>query len=449
LKNRESDVLSECHSTEARPMFSAGSESTRRRPAISRRDLLRAAGVSTVGLTAAGFAEAAGVQPTPERALIFLMLVGGPSQLETWDPKPDAPADIRGPFRPIATAVPGISIGEHLPHMARRMNRLCLVRTLHHQAAPIHETGQQLAQTGHLSPTEQAAPHVGSAVAWSRGSQNGMPPFVVLPRPIGNTGVEVPHGQSAGALGRAFDPFVVDADPSANDYNPHAVGDRARRFVDRSVDLGGRAAVTPGGSHSHRSSTAFDLRRERASLRDAYGQNTFGQSCLLARRLVESGVRVVTVNMFESVFSQPTWDCHGTAPFSTFADYAAQVLPMFDRAYSALIDDLERRGLLESTLVVATGEFGRTPRINPSGGRDHWPEAWTAVLAGGGTQGGQVVGTTDAHAAEPVDRPVTPAELVATIYHSLRLNPARLPISGAEAAMASIAHANAINELFT
>jgi uncharacterized protein (DUF1501 family) len=148
-----------------------------------------------------------------------------------------------------------------------------------------------------------------------------------------------------------------------------------------------------------------------------------GQSCLLARRLVEAGVRVVTVNMFETVFNRVSWDCHGARPFSTLDDYANVLLPTLDLALSALLDDLDRRGLLESTLVVATGEFGRTPRLNPRGGRDHWPGVWSALLAGGGTGGGRLIGSRDAQGASPADRPVTPAELVATIYRSLGLDP--------------------------
>jgi hypothetical protein len=225
-----------------------------------------------------------------------------------------------------------------------------------------------------------------------------MPPFVILPRPIGNTGVGIPHGQSAGLLGAAFEPFHLAAHPAAPDYDPKA--------------LPARPACA-----------AFDLNAERGGVRDAYGRNSFGQSCLLARRLVESGVRIVTVNMFETVFNRVTWDCHGARPFSTLEDYARELLPTLDHALAALLDDLDRRGLLETTLVVATGEFGRTPRLNHNGGRDHWPGVWSALLAGGGTRGGQVIGASDPEGAAPADRPVTPLELLATIYHSLGIDP--------------------------
>jgi uncharacterized protein (DUF1501 family) len=161
---------------------------------------------------------------------------------------------------------------------------------------------------------------------------------------------------------------------------------------------------------------------EQERIRDNYGKNTFGQSCLLARRLVESGVRVVTVNMFETVFGNVTWDCHGSAPFSSLDDYSGELLPVLDRAISALVDDLHSRGLLESTLVVATGEFGRTPKLNAAGGRDHWPGVWSALLAGGGIRGGRVLGASDQIASEPAERPVSPQELLATMYHCLGIS---------------------------
>jgi hypothetical protein len=317
----------------------------------------------------------------PERSVILLLLVGGPSQLETFDPKPEAPPEIRGPFGSIETRIPGVRVSEHLPRLAARMDRVALVRSVHHDAAPIHETGHQLLQTGRLCRAGEEFPHLGSVVARICGARRGTPPAVIVPGPIASTGVDIPHGQSAGCLGASFDPCFLGAD----------------RLVSGLADESDRT-------------------------RDAFGRTAFGQSCLMARRLVESGVRVVTVNMFETVFGRVTWDCHGAPPFSTFDDYAREVLPTFDRVFAALLDDLEYSGRLDTTLVVATGEFGRTPRINASGGRDHWPGVWTVALAGGGIRGGQVVGASDAHAAEPADRPVTPADLLATIYASLGID---------------------------
>jgi hypothetical protein len=292
-----------------------------------------------------------------------------------WDPKPDAPAEIRGPFGSIATKCPGVRVCEHLPRLAVRFDKIALVRSVHHDAAPIHETGHQLLQTGRLCRAGEEHPHFGSVVAKLNAAKAGLPPFV-LPGPIQRTGIDIPHGQSAGWLGPDYGPVYLGADRAG-------------------------------------------FENDSPELRDEYGPTSFGQSCLLARRLVEAGVRVVTVNMFDTVFNRATWDCHGAAPFSTLADYAGSLLPTFDQAFSALIDDLARHGRLATTLVVAAGEFGRTPRLNAAGGRDHWPNVWSVALAGGGIQGGLVYGASDSHAAFPADRPVTPSDLLATIYRSL------------------------------
>jgi hypothetical protein len=313
----------------------------------------------------------------------------------TWDPKPDAPAEIRGPFGSIATAVPGVRVGEHLPRLARRLDRLTLIRSLHHDAAPIHETGYQLLQTGRLCRLGHEHPHAGSVAARLLGARHGVPPFVVLPRPIDNTGVAVSHGQTSGSLGPEFAPFSL----GAGETGPRAIPGRVRE--------------------------ALDVSLERGRTREAYGSTAFGDDCLRARRLVEAGARFVTVNMYDTVFHRVSWDCHGSQPFCTLQDCANEVLPTFDAAFSALIDDLEGRGLLASTLVVATGEFGRTPRLNASGGRDHWPGVWSAAAAGGGLSGGTVVGASDRRAAEPTDRPVSPASLLATMYRCLGIDPAR------------------------
>jgi Protein of unknown function (DUF1501) len=368
-------------------MMTLGHEPSPAGAGVTRREFLRCGGA---GLGALGFGlreldAGTAIRSTSERSVILLLLVGGPSQLETFDPKPDAPAEVRGPFRSIATRCPGVRVCEHLPRMAARMDRLAVVRSMHHETAPIHETGYQLLQTGRLCRAGEEHPHIGSVVARLEGQRNGVPPFVVLPGPIAGTGVDISHGQSAGWLGSAYDPFYPVADwPSLNP--------------------GSRSAKTEKASRE-------------------YGPTPFGQSCLRARRLIESGVRLVTVNMFDTVFNRVTWDCHGSAPFSTLDDYSRDLLPTLDQAFTALIDDLEQRGRLETTLVIAAGEFGRTPRLNATGGRDHWPGVWSVVLAGGGVRGGQVVGASDARAASPSDRPVTPRDLLATIYHSLGIDP--------------------------
>jgi hypothetical protein len=403
---------------------------------MTRRDFLRAGcvGLGSWGLSLSGRDGRAADGSSSERAVILLLLVGGPSQLETFDPKPGAPAEVRGPFGSIATRCPGVRISEHLPRLAMRLDRMALIRSMSHDAAPIHETGHQLLQTGRLCRAGEEWPHIGSVVAKVAGTKRGLPPSLVLPGPIASTGVDIPHGQSAGWLGPAFDPFHLAADPAAADYQPRNALDRARAFLDevimpaasqRDSLLSRSAAALADRVLSAPARNAFDLAEEPEPVRDAYGRTTFGQSCLLARRLVEAGVRLVTVNMFETVFNRVTWDCHGSAPFSTLDDYARELLPTLDRAYSALLDDLERSGRLDATLVVAAGEFGRTPRINAAGGRDHWPGVWSVALAGGGVRGGQVVGSSDAHAAAPADRPVTLPDLLASIYLSLGIDASR------------------------
>jgi hypothetical protein len=403
----------------------------------TRRDVLKAVGT---GMGAQAFSLGPGakaeVQAATERAAILLLLVGGPSQLETWDPKPDAPALVRGPFRSIATRCPGVRVCEHLPRLAQRMDRLALVRSVYHDSAPIHEAGHQLLQTGRLCQGGVEHPHFGSVIARLRRDKVGMPPFVVLPQPITGTGVNISHGQTAGWLGDRFNPFHVGGDPAAPDFDPKTVLTRAR--ASRCAQAEPRS---PAGN-------AFDVAGEREAVRDAYGRTTFGQSCLLARRLVESGVCVVTVNMFDTVFDRVTWDCHGSAPFSTLADYADRLLPAFDRAFAALVDDLEARGRLDSTLIIAAGEFGRTPLINASGGRDHWPGVWSIAMAGGGIRGGQVLGASDAQAGSPADRPVTPQDVHATIYHSLGIDSAQRLVRSQEKTLTLVDQGQPIRELF-
>ncbi len=359
----------------------------------TRRDLLRAgsAGMLSAGVPRAVLAATReALQPSCERSVILLMLVGGPGHLDTFDPKPDAPAEIRGPFRAIRTSVPGILLSEILPRTARHADKFAILRAMHHDAPAVHDSGHQLLQTGRLASGDLEHPHVGCVLDRLRGPREGIPAHVLLPCPIGATGGNLSHGQSAGRLGPRHDPVVTDPDRP---------------------DLIVRGSV-------------LDVFAERQSLREAYGDSAFGRSCLAARRLVQRGVRCVTVNMFDTVFRTPTWDAHGSAPFPALSCYRDTVGPMFDAAYSALLEDLHNRGLLESTLVVAAGEFGRTPRINPAGGRDHWTRCWSILLAGGGVRGGQVIGASDATGSEPRNRPTTPAEVVATIYRCLGMNPA-------------------------
>jgi hypothetical protein len=415
---------------------------------LTRRDFLHAGSLSCLGLglPALRALEARGaVAGGRDVSCILLFLVGGPSQLDTWDLKPDAPEEIRGPFRPIDTKVPGVQVSEVFPRLAGMMDRVALVRSAYHTAAAVHDTGHQMMQTGRLFSGGIEHPHYGSVLAKLKGARGDTPPNVLLPRPIGATGGNMPHGQSAGYLGKTFDPFVLNADPNDKgfkvpdllppDYVTAVREDRRRKLrsaIDgavgafeasadaRLLDANFDAAFRLMASRPARE--AFDLAAEPAAVRDRYGRTRFGQSCLLARRLVERGVRFVTVNMFETVFNEITWDIHGSAPFSPIECYKNEVGPNFDNAYTALLDDLARRGLLETTMVLAFGEFGRTPKINPAGGRDHHSACWTVLFAGGPVQGGRVVGASDETGYAPKDRPVTTAEIAATVYHGLGIS---------------------------
>ncbi len=411
---------------------------------LTRRDFLHAGSLSLLGLTMPGMqtlkAQAA-VEDTDVNC-IMLFLVGGPSQLDTWDMKPSAPSEIRGPFQPIETNVPGIQISEIFPRLAKIMDKVSLVRTCNHQATAVHDTGHQMMQTGRLFTGGIEHPHMGCVLAKVKGPKGDAPPHVLMPRPIGNTGGGMPHGQSAGYLGKTFDPFVLNADPSTKDFKVpdllppeyiSAIREQRRKSLRESIDGSVKAFESSSDARlldanfqqayrlmsSKTAREAFDLSAESDSAKDRYGRTRFGMSCLLARRLIERGVRFVTVNMFETVFNEITWDIHGSAPFSPIECYKNEVGPNFDNAYSALIEDLARTGLLSKTMVLAFGEFGRTPKINPAGGRDHHPGAWTSLMAGGPLKGGRVVGVTDEIGYAPKDRPVSTAEIAATVYHGL------------------------------
>ncbi len=312
------------------------------------------------------------IRKTPAKSCIFINLVGGPSQLDTWDPKPDAPSNIRGPFAPIRTTVPGVQFSELFPKMAANAHRFSLLRGMHHTAPPIHETGFQLLNTGHLFRDGPEWPNVGAVVAYLLGERDRCSPWWVMSASELATGIAVSHGQGTG-------------------------------FLNYSNELIPRPRLnTPGEMEWD-----FDI------------------SANCAAAAVRYGARFVTLNMYSTVFDSVSWDCHADrgSLATTLGDYQDTVAPTFDHAFTGLLDHLESRGLLESTLVVATGEFGRTPKLNSNGGRDHWAGCWTALMAGGGVQGGRVVGASDATGSEPTNRPVTPQEFVATIYHALGIEP--------------------------
>ena len=416
---------------------------------MSRRDFLHAGSLAMLGLGLPGLKtlEARGaVDRGRDMNCIMLFLVGGPSQLDTWDPKPEAPEEIRGPFRPIETNVPGIRVTEIFPKLAGIMDKVALVRSVYHQATAVHDTGHQMMQTGRLYGNGAIQyPHMGSVLSFLEGPRNDVPPHVLLPRPIGNTGGNMPHGQDAGFLGKTHDPFVLNADPNAKDFKVPdllppdyvtSVRESRRRSLREAID-GASAAFESSTDaklldanfqqayalmSSPEAREAFKIDAEPEDVRDRYGRTRFGQSCLLARRLIERGARFATVNMFETVFNEITWDIHGSAPFSPIDCYSDEVGPNFDNAYTALISDLYERGMLENTMVLAFGEFGRTPKINPAGGRDHHPACWTSLFAGGPFRGGNVVGASDEIGSNPKDRPVTTAEIAATVFHGLGID---------------------------
>jgi Protein of unknown function (DUF1501) len=417
---------------------------------VTRRDFLHAGALSALGLTLPGYfaAKAAGAVEDRDVNCIMLMLVGGPSHIDTWDPKPDAPAEVRGPFRSAATNVNGMRITDIFPRMAGHADKFSLIRSVYHTATAVHDTGYQMMQTGRLFTGGIEHPHAGCVLGYLRGSRREMPPHVLLPRPIGRTGGNLPHGHTAGYLGRQFDPFILNADPAVPNFQvpdllPPAYistlrADRRQRMRDavdgalnafensapaRQLDSSFQQAYRLMSSPQARA--AFNLSEEPASVRDRYGRTRFGQSCLLARRLIERGVRFVTVNMFETVFDEVTWDIHGSRPFTDIAQMSREVVPNFDRGYTALLEDLAQRGMLQSTVVAALGEFGRTPKINPAGGRDHHPGVWTILMGGGPIRGGRVVGASDELGYRPKRRPVTPGEVVATIYRALGIDPHR------------------------
>jgi hypothetical protein len=415
---------------------------------LTRRDFLHAGSLTALGLglpAREALAASGSVARDRDVNCILLFLVGGPSQLDTWDMKPEAPEEIRGPFRPIATRVPGVQVSEVFPKLATMMDKVSLVRTMHHTAAAVHDTGHQMMQTGRLFAGGTEHPPYGSVLAKLKGSRHDTPPYVLLPKPIGPTGGNLPHGHAAGYLGKTLDPFILNADPNDKAFQVPdllppdyvtAVRESRRRSLRAAIDGAVGAFESSADARlldanfqgafklmsSPQARAAFEIASEPAAIRDRYGRTRFGQSCLLARRLVERGVRFVTVNMFETVFNEITWDIHGSAPFSPIECYQNEVGPNFDNAYTALLEDLQCRGLLETTMVLAFGEFGRTPKINPAGGRDHHPACWTVLLAGGPLRGGQVVGASDEIGSAPKDRPVTTAEIAATVYHGLGID---------------------------
>lgn len=459
---------------------------------LSRREVLRAGSLGLLGLGLPGLlqgqalaAPATGPAHGPKfgkaKACILLFMWGGPAHQDTWDMKPDAPAEIRGQFKPIATRTPGVQICEHFPQLAQRMDKLCLVRSMTHTNTD-HTLSTSYLLTGQPpkpGPDRRGDwPHMGAVLSRIGRGREPLPPFVSM-RP--KTDLDVPrfveesHGQSAGWLGQMYDPLTIDHDPNKPDYT---VGDFAlpadmpserleqrRQLLSRMEAKGaeGRAQGSARGPLSSSSlglhpaprtlhpspatvmsrhyqrafdllnstaaKSAFDVKDEPLKVRERYGLNAHGQSVLQARRLVERGVPLVTVFWPNDGIKNVSvyWDTHSR----NFIDLKDRLMPPSDQAFSALLDDLSERGMLDETLVLWTGEFGRTPKVGQrnsdagagADGRDHWPGCFTSVLAGAGIRGGSVYGSSDKSAAYPASQPTAPVDLVATAYHLLGVPP--------------------------
>lgn len=439
---------------------------------LSRRRLMQVGGL---GLAAAGLgglslpellaAEAgsrAAVQAKPPKSCIFIHQYGGLSQIDSWDPKPDAPAEIRGPYKPIATATPGFQVGELMPKLAKLSNEYCVIRSMTH-GVPVHEVANRMLLAGRDAPPADS-PSFGSIMSKLLPARADVPAYVWLQKFGGGSAPAEYAYLTGGFLGQAHSPLLVGA---THDDNPAAAGFRVKAFdtasevdaerlrgrrefldgLNRTEAQRGAADATTAASWSKfqdrafalltgaTAKRAFDVEQEPASMRDRYGRHPLGQNLLLARRLIEAGTRLVSVvgwcglapgNKFESL---ETWDMHGNAGISIFENGwngLGWALPCADQAVSTLLEDLRERGMLESTLVVLIGEFGRTPRIGKGRavGRDHWPNCYSAMMAGAGIRGGHVYGSSDATSAYVKSKPVTLEDFSATMFHALGIDPA-------------------------
>ena len=444
-------------------MLAFDGKSVRLCDGVARREMLRVGGLGSLGLSLPGLwsaQEAAAATPSSgvvhapssgrAKSCIVLFLVGGPPQHETWDPKPDAPVEIRGDMKPIASATPGLNVGELMPKTARMTNRICVLRAMSSRDNAHSSSGYaMLTGSPHIPLNMEGAtpgapndrPCLGAIVQRFRESSSSLPGSIRLPEHIWNTNGAVWPGQTSGFLGSAVDPWLLMCDPNEPNFGVPGATRPDDMTVDRSegrrellAELNARQAASfdpPTRERwskqtervfdllaAKRGGEAFDLTRESEATRERYGRNRFGQSVLLARRLVEAGVGLVQVNWTRwktDTAGSPGWDNH-----QNNAERLKTVLmPPMDAAYSALLDDLAERGLLDETLVVWAGEFGRTPKINKAAGRDHWGSVFSAALAGGGVRGGQVIGSSDALGGQPKEGVVSPGDLATTILHAL------------------------------
>ncbi|MEX2176542.1 MAG: DUF1501 domain-containing protein [Pirellulaceae bacterium] len=407
------------------------------RQAFSRRNFVQVGGLAALGLTLPELLSLRGAEMSPRAAkaksCILIWLDGGPSHLETFDLKPDAPAEVRGPFRPLKTAVPGIEICDLMPGLAARIGQAAIVRSV---TSPLgeHNLGAHYLLTGYPPTAALEYPAIGSVVAHLDPQTRTLPKHIAIP----SFAVGGKRLSGNGYLPQAAQPFEIGGKAGKADFRvrdlelyPGLADDQLHRRRDYLAALerfsGQHDAPFEAAYRlieSAEAKAAFDLQREPAETRARYGHRAIGQSTLLARRLVEAGVPFITVNY-------PGWDTHQNLYTQlkegyTGAKHPEGLIPSLDRALSSLLDDLQDRDLLGETLIVAMGEFGRTPKLNTQGGRDHWPRVFSVLLAGGGIPGGQVIGSSDATGESPRDQPVTPADLAATIYSLLGIDPQQL-----------------------
>src|SRR5688572_23976199 len=426
--------------------------------AITRRAALKVGGMGLLGLTMPGLLKAlenpASIKPRA-KSVIFLFQWGGPSHIDMFDMKPDAPEGIRGPHKPIASSVDGLQVSEHLPRVAKVMDKVTVVRSMTHTMKN-HNSASYYALTGHEPPVDdirlkdslELFPAYGSVVDRLAPSGDDMPTSIAYPYVIRDGSVT--PGQHASFLGKVHDPFLFTQDPAGEDFGLPELSlpadlpiERleARRELQKLVDQQSRlldySATAQGLDayyqkalamlNSTRLRDAFAVASEPQWLRDAYGRHTYGQSCLLARRLVEAGAKFVTVYFSDSIGGQSTtnggWDTHGFNNTRMYPIIEKRHLPITDETLPTFLNDLDERGLLDSTLVVWMGEFGRTPKINANKSRDHWPQCYTALLAGGGVKRGFVYGASDKTGSYPAKDPVRPDDLAATMFYLLGIDP--------------------------
>ncbi len=418
---------------------------------LSRRQLLQSGGIGALGLGLPRLLSASRSRISSAKSCIFIVQYGGCSHIDSFDLKPEAPAEVRGPYKPIATNVPGIRIGEHLPRLAKIADRFTIVRSMSH-GNPGHDGGMHVAMTGHSSPKVET-PYFGSVMAKLKPATRNVPSYVWLQNLAGDV---QPRYLTGGFLGPAYSPLRVGTDldtPSAPNFRMKAFDPPAdvptARMHDRQsllhlVEESGKLSPPPGDLRPYRERAvdlltgteareAFDLEKEPVRMRDRYGRHPLGQNLLLARRLIEAGTRLVSVTAWtglppgEKFRNVQTWDMHGNGAglgsiFGTGHFGLGWALPRVDEAVSALLIDLEDRGLLEDTLVVMVGEFGRSPRISGDG-RDHWPACYSALIAGGGIKGGFVFGASDKTGGFVKDNPISPENFGATLFHALGVAP--------------------------